>query len=133
MEEKGTKILSFEVSTDQHQAVAETAKQLGISLSEYLRKRLLTPSNTELGNSASEPPSKDPIILLQQILYGLQAVNAALFGIAELLGAAGADLDQVIEHARGRGIKYLANLDARIAHTRQQIAAAQAAQAQAAE
>jgi hypothetical protein len=40
MEEKETKILSFEVSADEAQTITDAAKEAGISRSEYLRQRL---------------------------------------------------------------------------------------------
>ena len=127
MEEKSTKILSFEVPAEQAQAAAEAAKELGISLSEYLRKRLL---NLISGKEETGPIplSRDPIMLLQHILYCVQRIHSNQHQIAHMTGALSAeDLDVLGNHTIEQGINFLANLEQRMAKTRQDLAAFQSA------
>lgn len=125
MEEKDTKILSFEVSAEEAQTVADAARELGISRSEYLRQRLLTTVKTKPENPGAKRYSENLIMLLQETLYGLQRTHVSLFGIANLSGVDQDELEKLSSDARDCSINYIANLEARIGETRQQVSAVQ--------
>jgi hypothetical protein len=131
MEEKETKILSFEVSADEAQTIADAAKEAGISRSEYLRQRLFKLARDADESSAPLPLAKDPIVLLHQVLYGLQRIIAAQYRIPVMAGTLSVEqLEIAGAHTIQKGTVYLANLEAGLAKTRQQVTAYLAAQEQ---
>src|ERR1700685_183209 len=110
MEEKDTKILSFEVSAEEAQAVANAAREAGVSRSEYLRQRLLNaPRDKDKGAFKA---SEDPVQLLHQVLYAVQRIISAQYQIPHLSGALTLDqLDTLAAHTGEKATTFLLNLD----------------------
>ena len=100
------------------------AKQAGMSRSECLRRLIMAGIGHDEDSASdreSAPFSKNTVELLQETLYALQRIHISMFGIAGLSGIDQAELEKLSEETRGRSLKYLANLDTRIAQTRQQL------------
>ena len=121
MDERDTKILSFEVSAEEAQSVNTAAREAGLSRSEYLRQRLASPAEQSASAGASQP-SKDTTVLLQHVLYGLHCVHAAIYAMAETTGALSpAQADRILQGSMQASHDFLAHLDERITTVRQQV------------
>jgi hypothetical protein len=117
--------------------IEEKAKARNMSRSEYLRTLILSGVETAASpspDSANPPLSKDPIALLQQLLYLGQRLHIALYRMPKITGSLSLEqLQEISADAANMSIAYMADLDRALAKTRQQITAAQASQPQAAE
>jgi hypothetical protein len=114
-------------------AIEEKAKAAGMSRSEYLRSLILTGMEKPSGGSTNGgdlPPSKDPIALLQQLVYLGQRIHIALYRIPKISGSLTLEqLQEISADAASMSFAYMADLDTALAKTQQQIATAQASQA----
>jgi uncharacterized protein (DUF1778 family) len=124
MEEKDRQMLTFQVSAEEAETIGAAARQSGLSRSDYIRQRLLNLSRDSEERPETRRLSNDPIALLHQVLYGLQRIIAAQYRIPLMAGTLSAEqLEIAGAHTIQKGTVYLANLDAGLAKTRQQVTA----------
>jgi hypothetical protein len=120
MDENDLKPISFRASAEEIENIDRGARENGLSRAEYIRQRLSTEqSASATGNSQ---PSKDITVLLEHIVYGLHAVHAAVYAIAETTGTiTAAQSDKILNGSLKASRDHLAHLDERITAVRQQI------------
>jgi Ribbon-helix-helix protein, copG family len=125
MEDTELKTMSFKVTGEEQEAIDRHARENGLSRSDFIRQRLSTEQSARAtGNSQ---PSKDITVLLEHIVYGLHAVHAAVYAIAETTGTiTAAQSDRILNGSLKASRDHLAHLDERITAVRQQIKPAEA-------
>jgi hypothetical protein len=103
--------------------IEEKAKAAGMSRSEFLRSLILAGIETpSLSHVAAVSLSKDPILLLHEVLFGLQRTSIGIYQLAQHSGMfTDEQLDETETKSLEAGIDYLKGLDASIARHRQQI------------
>jgi hypothetical protein len=103
MDEKKSRMLSFEVSPDEFEFIEAATAKAGISRSEYLRARA-TSNSTAASNGNLEALIKHSIYMINQVYVGL-------FSIAEAEGKAGRflsmeQLEAVFDQVRADALVY---------------------------
>lgn len=103
--------------------IEEKAKAAGMSRSEFLRSLILSVIQKPSSDyTAAVSLSKDPIMLLHEILLGLQRTSTGIYQLAEYSGMfSDEQLDEAETKSLEAGINYLKGLDGSIARHRQQI------------
>ena len=129
MEEKDRRMLNFVVSVEEAMSIDSAAREAGLSRSDYIRKRLLSPVKTESVSFAEKNNQQDPVVLLRELLFGTKRMHEALYQLAEQSKAfTDEQLDAVQAEALQAGIDYLKDLDTHIARNRQRVGFGQAAE-----
>lgn len=110
--------------------IEEKAKTAGMSRSEFLRSLILSAIDKASGaQTAAVSPSRDPIMLMHEILLGLQRTSIGIYQLAQHSGMfTDEQLDETETKSLEAGINYLKGLDASIARHRQQIRLEKAAE-----
>lgn len=118
---------SMTLPPDTMDEVDRCAQQAGQTRSEYLRElverqqRIVSNPQSNAGTGGGQP-SKDLTVLLQHVVYGLHAVHAAIYAIAEQTGAlTTAQAEKILHGSLASSRDALAHLDERITAVRQQI------------
>jgi hypothetical protein len=121
MEESELKTISFKVSGADAEVIDRAVRESGLSRSDYIRQRLLSdPQHTD--NSAGKANPQDPVVLLQELLFGTKRMHEAIYQLAEQSGAfTDEQLDAVQAESLQAGIDYLKDLDAHICRNRQRV------------
>jgi hypothetical protein len=123
MEDKETKILSFEVSAEQAKAVSEAARKTDISVSEYLRRRLLNLSQPLTENCKDLRLAENPVALLRYALYLLQRIFSATLRVPYTLDQLNDEqLCEIADCGKELGIELLATLEEKMAGTEARLA-----------
>ena len=110
--------------------IEEKAKVAGMSRSEYLRSLILSGiEKSRDDQTAIVSLSRDPILLLHEILLGLQRTSIGIYQLARHSGMfTDEQLDEAETKSLEAGINYLKGLDASIARHLQQIGLEKAAE-----
>ena len=74
MDENELKSITFKVSSEEAENIDNAARQAGLSRSEYLRQRLLV-SQEGAQPAGNTVDTRDPALLLYQILYGIDRLE----------------------------------------------------------
>jgi hypothetical protein len=122
MDENELKSITFKVSSEEAENIDNAARQAGLSRSEYLRQRLLVSQEgaQPAGNTAD---TRDPTILLYQILYGIDRLHNGMYMMAEEAKTLSPQqLKEIFDETTRAGVDYLSTIDERIAKTRRQLA-----------
>ncbi len=115
MEDKERRIVSFQVSADEVEAIESAAANLGVSRSEYLRGRVLSPAGAEADNN-TEALLRQLEGLLRHLVYITSRTHAAVYAIPETAGTIPTEqLREIYEDARIAGLEYIADLPVRMA------------------
>jgi hypothetical protein len=103
--------------------IEEKAKTAGRSRSEFLRSLILSGIDKASGaQTATVSFSQDPIVLMHEILLGLQRTSIVIYQLAQDSGMfTDEQLDEAETKSLEAGINYLKGLDVSIARHRQQI------------
>ena len=103
--------------------IEEKAKAAGMSRSEFLRSLILSVIDKASGaQTAAVSFSQDPIMLMHEILLGLQRTSIVIYQLAQDSGMfTGQQLDEAETKSLEAGINYLKGLDESITRHRQQI------------
>ena len=116
MEDKDKRIVSFQVSADELEAIEGAAAKQGISRSEYVRSKVLAP--------AGQGPQGNFEALLRYLIYITNRTHMAVYAIAENAGTLTTDrLQTIYDDAVTEGLRCMAELPERMAKTQAQIAA----------
>jgi hypothetical protein len=120
MEERDQTI-GFRVTLKERQRLEEEAKQAGLSLTDHVRARLLSPTRSD-GNGNLET-------LIKYAIYAISQTQNALYSIAEAHGKAGrflstAELEQVAHRCHDEAIQYAIEFAENFTATQAEIAAA---------
>lgn len=127
MEEKDRRMLNFVVSVEEAMSIDSAAREAGLSRSDYIRKRLLSPVVIQPESIGGKINQRDPIVLLQELLFGTKRMHEALYQLAEQSKAfTDGQLDAVQAEALQAGIDYVRDLDTHIALNRQRVGLGQA-------
>ena len=119
MEEKDQTI-GFRVTLKERQRLEEEAKQAGLSLTDHVRAKLLSPASSN-GNGNLEA-------LIKHCIYMVNQVYVGLFSIAEAEGKAGRfltaqQLDEVYDQTRKDALVYAIEFPESFAAVQAEIAA----------
>ena len=122
MEDKERRIVSFQVSADELQAIENAATKLGVSRSEYLRTKVLsTTSASEERNPDDSPRELER--LLRHLVYITSRTHVAVYAIPETAGTISTkQLREIYDDARTAGLEYMAELPERMAKAEAQLA-----------
>jgi hypothetical protein len=122
MEDKERRIVSFQVSADEVEAIESAAADLGVSRSEYLRTKVLSASSasTECNAEASLQRLEG---LLRHLVYVTSRTHVAVYAIPESAGTISTErLREIYEGARIAGLEYMADLPERMVKAETHIA-----------
>jgi hypothetical protein len=122
MEDKERRIVSFQVSADEVEAIESAAANLGVSRSEYLRSRILSPASADADNN-TEATLRHLEGLLRHLVYITSRTHVAVYAIPETAGTMSTkQLREIYEGARIAGLEYMADLPERMAKAETNIA-----------
>jgi hypothetical protein len=122
MDENELKSITFKVSSEEAENIDNAARQAGLSRSEYLRQRLLVPQEG-LQPAEKMGETRDPTILLYQILYGIDRLHNGMYMMAEEAKTLSPQqLKEIFDETTRAGVDFLSTIDERIAKTRKQLA-----------
>ena len=116
MDEKQQQVISCKMSADEAEAINAAAASLGISVSEYVRSKVLA--------SAGECLQGNLEALLRYLIYITNRTHIAVYSIAQNAGTLTTDqLRTIYDDAVTAGLRYMAELPERMTKTQAQIAA----------
>jgi hypothetical protein len=120
VDEKEQRVITFKLPADESAALDAKAEQAGMNRSDYIRMVLSTPTNRLEG-------------LMNYALCLINQTHEAVYSIAEAEGAAGhflsyKELRTVYDEARGRAIKFAAELPEHFTEIEAEIASERAKQ-----
>jgi hypothetical protein len=122
MEDKERRIVSFQVSADEVEAIESAAANLGVSRSEYLRGRVLSRAGAEADNN-TEALLRHLEGLLRHLVYITSRTHVAVYAIPETARTISTEqLREIYEGARIAGLEYMADLSERMAKAETHIA-----------
>jgi hypothetical protein len=114
--------VSCKLNPDTVAAIEREAEKAAMSRSEYLRTLILSSLNP-VAKPAETPETRDPTVLLHQILFGLDRLHHGMYIIAETAGVLPPEqLKSIADKTVRDGIDFLDTIDERIARTRRQLA-----------
>ena len=122
MEDKERRIVSFQVSADDVEAIESAAANLGVSRSEYLRTKVFSAS------SASTESNAEALLqhlegILRHLIYITSRTHVAVYAIPETAGTISTkQLREIYEGARITGLEYMADLPERMVKAETHIA-----------
>jgi hypothetical protein len=123
MDEKESRLLSFQVSAEEADNIDKAAREARMSRSEYLRQLLLAAPRSSKDSVPSVAAPRDTTVLLHQILFVVDRVYNTIFQMAEMAGAfSEAQLSAIESKSHREGIDFLSTIDQRVARTRRQLA-----------
>lgn len=127
MVDKDRQTVTFQVSTEEAESIADAARRAGVSRSDYIRERLL--KATRDNDKGALKASEDPVRLLHQVLYALQRIISAQCQIPHLSGALTLQqLDTLAAHTGEKATTFLLNLDESLTKLDRRLAEARAQQ-----
>ncbi len=116
MDEKQQQVISCKVSADEAEAIKAAAATFGMSVSEYVRSKVLAP--------AGQGPQGNFDALLRYLIYITNRTHMAVYAIAGNAGTLTTDrLQTIYDDAVTEGLRCMAELPERMAKTQAQIAA----------
>jgi alpha-L-fucosidase len=122
MEDKERRIVSFQVSADEVEAIESAAANLGVSRSEYLRSRVLSPAGADADNN-TEALLRHLERLLRHLVYITSRTHVAVCAIPETAGTISTkQLREMYDGARTASLEYMADLPERMAKAETDIA-----------
>lgn len=122
MEDKERRIVSFQVSCDELQAIENASAKLGVSRSEYLRTRVLSTTGASEERNLDDSP-RQLERLLRHLVYITSRTHVAVYAIPETAGTISTkQLRELYDDARTAGLEYLAELPERMAKAETQLA-----------
>jgi hypothetical protein len=122
MDDKESRMLSFQVSAEEAESISSAAREAGLSRSDYIRQQLLSPQQKPRPIETTAD-TRDPTILLYQILYGIDRVHNGMYIMAETAKTLSPQqLKEIFDLTTRGGIDFLSTIDERIAKTRKQLA-----------
>ena len=123
MDEKESRLLSFQVSAEEADNIDKAAREAHLSRSEYLRQLLLGSARMLKELAPNPAMTRDTTVLLHQILFVADRLYNTIFRIAESEGVLSSTQLDAIEHRTAReSIDFLSTIDERVARTRRQLA-----------
>ena len=122
MDDKESRMLSFQVSAEEAESISGAAREAGLSRSDYIRQQLLSPQRSQRPIETIVD-TRDPTILLYQILYGIDRLHNGMYMMAEEAKTLSPQqLKEIFDETTRAGVDYLGTIDERIAKTRRQLA-----------
>jgi hypothetical protein len=116
VEDKERRMISFQVSADELEAIEGEAARQGISRSEYLRTKVMA--------QPGEGPQGITEALLRHLIYITSRTHIAIYSIAEEQGSLSTErLQGIYDAALAEGLTYINELPQRIAKAEAQRAA----------
>ncbi len=123
MEDRERRIVSFQVSADEVEAIESAAANLGVSRSEYLRGRVLSPAGAEADNNNTEALLRHLEGLLRHLVYVTSRTHVAVYAIPQSAGTMSTErLREIYEGARIAGLEHMADLPERMVKAETHIA-----------
>jgi hypothetical protein len=120
MEDQERRIVSFQVSLAEAESIEAAATEEGVSRSEYLRQKLLSPR--------PEASTTDVEAMLLHLIYITNRTHATIYTIAEIAGTLpSAKLHEIYDDAAAATARYMVDLPNRMASVRAKIAEAEEA------
>ena len=114
--------VSFRISAEEDEIIKAAAREQGISVSEYVRARVLSDGATS-DKSVAETRVSHIERLLRHLVYITSRTHVAVYVIPEIAGTISTrQLREIYEGARTAGLEYMADLPERIAKTEAQVA-----------
>ena len=114
--------VSFRISAEEDEIIKAAAREQGISVSEYVRARVLS------GGTASDKGGAETRVsqiegLLRHLVYITSRTHVAVYAIPEIAGIISTkQLREIYEGARTAGLEYMAELPERMAKAETHIA-----------
>ena len=123
MDEKESRLLSFQVSAEEADGIDKAAREARLSRSEYLRQLLLASTRSPKETPANPAMTRDTTVLLHQILFVIDRLYNSIFRMAETAKVlSSAQLDAIESATARESIDFLSTIDERVARTRRQLA-----------
>jgi Ribbon-helix-helix protein, copG family len=123
MEDNELRTITFKVSSEEAEAIDRAVRESGLTRSDYIRQQLLAPQPMVPEPLQKLPETRDPTILLHQILFGLDRLHHGMYIIAETAGVLPPEqLKSIADKTVRDGIDFLSTIDERVARTRRQLA-----------
>jgi hypothetical protein len=123
MDEKESRLLSFQVSAEEADGIDKAAREARLSRSEYLRQLLLASPRSPKETPANPAMTRDTTVLLHQILFVIDRLYNSIFRMAETSKVlSSAQLDAIESVTARESIDFLSTIDERVARTRRQLA-----------
>ena len=114
--------VSFRISAEEDEIIKAAAREQGISVSEYVRARVLSDRATS-DKGAAETRVSQIERLLRHLVYITSRTHVAVYAIPETAGIISTkQLREIYEGARTAGLEYMAELPERMAKTDTHIA-----------
>ena len=114
--------VSFRISAEEDEIIKAAAREQGISVSEYVRARVLSDRATS-DKGAAETRASHIERLLRHLVYITSRTHVAVYAIPESAGTISSkQLREIYEGARTAGLEYMADLPERMAKAETQTA-----------
>lgn len=114
--------VSFRISAEEDEIIKAAARDQGISVSEYVRARVLSDGATSDKGVAKTRVSHIER-LLRHLVYITSRIHVAVYALPEIAGTISSkQLREIYEGARTAGLEYMAELPERMAKAETQIA-----------
>jgi predicted DNA binding CopG/RHH family protein len=114
--------VSFRISAEEDEIIKAAAREQGISVSEYVRARVLSDGVTS-DKGAAETQVSHIERLLRHLVYITSRTHVAVYSIAQTAGTISTEqLREIYDGARAEGLDYMANLAERMAKAEARIA-----------
>ena len=114
MEDQERRIVSFQVSAAEAESIEAAAAKEGVSRSEYLRQKLLSPR--------PEAPTTDIEAMLRHLIYITNCTHGGVYAIAEAAGTLPTKrLREVYNENAGRAARYMAELPKHLARIQDRV------------
>jgi len=122
MDEKESRLLSFQVSAEEADGIDKAAREARLSRSEYLRQLLLASPRSPKETPANPAITRDTTVLLHQILFVIDRLYNSVFRAETSKVLSSAQLDAIESVTARESIDFLSTIDERVARTRRQLA-----------
>jgi hypothetical protein len=123
MDDTELRTITFKVSNEEAEAIDRAARGGGFTRSDYIRLCLLKLQRDLRESPQNVSETRDPVVLLHHIIYGLQRIHTGMYMMVETSGVLSPEQLDAIESATAQhGIEFLSNIDERVAKTRAQLA-----------
>jgi hypothetical protein len=114
--------VSFRISAEEDEIIKAAAREQGITVSEYVRARVLSDGATS-DKGVAETQVSHIERLLRHLVYITSRTHVAVYAIPETGGTISTkQLREIYDGARSAGLEYMADLPERIAKAEAQIA-----------
>ena len=114
--------VSFRISAEEDEIIKAAAREQGISVSEYVRARVLS-GGTASDKGVAETRVSQIERLLRHLVYITSRTHVTVYAIPEIAGIISTkQLREIYENARTAGLEYMAELPERMAKAETHIA-----------